>query len=229
MKISRFRCIRGPEHIIRKRSDRIVENIREELKNCEYLLIGLGSEWEAADGAKRKKAYEALVQLTEGKEYFVVTLATDAKIFESGLKADNIVAPCGNVTWQQCPDACTKDIWELGEVADGCCPHCGKALIANTIRSEHYIEEGYLPQWKRYQEWLAGTLHKKLLILELGVGFQTPTVIRWPFEKLAFFNQRAHMYRVNKTFYQITEELKERAVPVQADSVKFVCDLAAKH
>lgn len=205
----------------------IVENVREELKNCEYLLIGLGAEWETAEDETVKKAYEALQQLTAEQDYFIVTLAKDARIFQSSLDAARITAPCGNITWQQCPDACTKDIWELGEAADGCCPHCGKALTANTIDCEAYIEEGYLPQWKRYQEWLAGTLHKRLLLLELGVGFQTPTVIRWPFEKLAFFNQSAHMYRVNKTFYQIAEELKGRAVPVQENSLSFVCNLAS--
>lgn len=200
----------------------IVENLREEVKNSEYLLLGLGAEWEMAEAKRAKRAYEALSCLCEGKNYFVVTLAKDARIFESSLDAEKIVAPCGNMNWQQCPDACTKEIWEKGELPDGRCPHCGKPLTANTIACENYIEEGYLPQWKTYQEWLSKTLHQRLLILELGVGFQTPTVIRWPFEKLVFFNQRSHMYRINKNFYQITEEIKERAVPVQADSLEFI-------
>ena len=101
-------------------------------------------------------------------------------------------------------------------------------LISNTIQAESYIEEGYLPQWKVYQEWLAKTLNRKLLIFELGVGFRTPTVIRWPFEKLVFFNRSAHMYRVNRKFYQIAGEIKERAVPVEGDSLEFVCNLREK-
>lgn len=203
--------------------NQIVENVRKEMDSCEYLLIGLGNEWDQ----KVAKAYEALAALVDGKNYFIVTTAKDAGIFDSALDVKRITAPCGNLTWMQCPDACTKDIWEAGEVPDGRCPHCGAELVPNTIDCENYIEEGYLPQWKAYQEWLAGTLHKNLLILELGVGFQTPTVIRWPFEKTAFFNQKAHMYRVNKTFYQISEELKGSAVPVEADSLEFVCNLAA--
>lgn len=200
----------------------MVENWNEEWKNCEYLLLGLGAEWEAADPDRAKRAYEALAAFCEGKNYFVVTLATDATIFASGLEAKRIVAPCGNKSWQQCPEACTKDIWEKGEVPDGRCPHCGKPLTENTIACENYIEEGYLPQWKVYQDWLSKTLHKPLLLFELGVGFQTPTVIRWPFEKLVFFNQSAHMYRINKKFYQITEEIKERAVPIPEDSLEFL-------
>ncbi len=77
-------------------------------------------------------------------------------------------------------------------------PSLRRLLTSNTIEAEYYIEEGYLPRWNRYQEWLAQTLNRKLLILELGVGFRTPTVIRWPFEKTVFFNRRADMYRVNR-------------------------------
>ena len=71
-------------------------------------------------------------------------------------------------------------IWERGEVADGICPHCGAPLTENTVLANPYIEEGYLKSWNLYREWLAGTLNHALLILELGVDFKTPTVIRWP-------------------------------------------------
>lgn len=61
-----------------------------------------------------------------------------------------------------------------------------------------------------------------MLILELGVDFKYPTVIRWPFEKTAFFNEKSHMYRVNKTFFQIPEEMKERIVSVPVNSAEFI-------
>ena len=202
--------------------EHIEENAEKDLNACQYLLIGLGREWEKADEKELENAYRALEKLVTGKDYFIVTTAVDGKIFEFLPDRSRISAPCGNVNWVQCPDACTKDIWEKGEVADGCCPHCGKELVPNTIACDNYIEEGYLPQWKAYQEWLAHTLNRKLLILELGVDFQTPTVIRWPFEKTAFFNQKSHMYRVNRKFYQITEELKERAFPVEMNSLEFI-------
>lgn len=73
-------------------------------------------------------------------------------------------------------------------MADGICPHCGAPLTENTVLANPYIEEGYLKSWNLYREWLAGTLNHALLILELGVDFKTPTVIRWPFEKTVFFN-----------------------------------------
>ena len=181
-------------------------DLKEHLKTCERLLIGIGEEWKRPE-AEVIPAYDSLYRLTEGKDFFIVTTVTDGRIFKSGIDPARIVA---------------KDIWEPGEVPDGVCPHCGAPLIPNTVAAEHYIEEGYLPQWQAYTRWLAGTLNKELLILELGVGFGTPTVIRWPFEKTAFFNQKSHMYRINERFSQISQEISGRAVPVSDNSVEFV-------
>ena len=102
------------------------------------------------------------------------------------------------------------------------CPHCGAPLTGNTIEAHPYIEEGYLPQWNRYTQWLTGTFNKDLVILELGVGFANPGVIRFPFEKTAFFNQGSFFLRVNQTFPQTTEELKDRAQGVHQNSVDWI-------
>lgn len=192
-----------------------MNGIRERLEDSEKVLVGLGGEWRGA-------SYEKLKELLQGRDYFIVTTVTDGKILESGLDPAKIVAPCGNETWRQCSKSCTKDIWEMGEVPDGLCPHCKAPLTGNTIKADQYIEEGYLPQWSVYTKWLTGTLNKKLVILELGVGFQTPTVVRWPFEKTAFFNQKSYMYRINEKFSQITEELKGRAEGIAENSVEFI-------
>ena len=132
------------------------------------------------------------------------------------------VAPCGNETWRQCSKACTKDIWEPGEIPDDICPHCKAPLTGNTREAETYIEEGYLPQWQKYTRWLTMTINRELLVLELGEGFQTPTVIRWPFEKTVYFNRKAHMYRVHESLSQVTQEIGERAWAVAENSVEWV-------
>lgn len=79
-------------------------------------------------------------------------------------------------------------------------------------------------EWDGYMKWLAGTLNKKTVLLELGEGFEHPSLIRWPFEKTASLNNKAYLYRVHKKFYQITDELKEKAAAVKADSVEFMAD-----
>jgi len=194
------------------------------------ILIGIGCEWRSEHNLNLTAVYEKLYSGVRYKNFFIVTTVTDAKIYESSFgksdgffaPAKQIVAPCGNQNWRQCERSCTKDIWEAGEVADGICPHCGAMLIANTIEAPNYIEEGYLPQWSRYLQWLSNTVGRPMLILELGVDLSYPTVIRIPFEKTAALNARAELIRVNAGFPQLPEELLGRAVGIRANSVDFV-------
>ena len=202
-----------------KRND--METLRQQARQAQKILVGLGAEWKGG-GPRIMEGYEALAALLDGKDYFIVTTNTDAVIFQTRLDAGRITAPCGNETWRQCSRACTKDIWEPGEIPDDICPHCGAPLTGNTVDAETYIEEGYLPQWQNYTRWLAGTLNRELLILELGEGFQRPTVIRWPFERTAACNQKARFYRVNQSFAQLAEGLAERAVSVHENSVEWL-------
>ncbi len=97
--------------------------------------------------------------------------------------------------------------------------------MGNTIQAEDYIEEGYLPQWNAYTYWLSATLNKRVLILELGVGFQTPTVIRWPFEKTASINNKAHLYRIHGSFSQLSETVKGKADSISENSLEFLRNL----
>jgi len=197
------------------------EQILEEIAACEKLLIGIGEEWKAEGIPDMGILYEKMNELIKDKDFFIVTTVTDGEMLKSPLEQSRMVAPCGNVTWRQCSKTCTKDIWEPGEIPQDVCPHCGAPLTGNTIEAEDYIEEGYLPQWKAYTTWLAGTLNKKLLVLELGVGFQTPTVIRWPFEKTVSINKKSHMYRIHGKFAQLPDTVKGKADAVLENSTEF--------
>lgn len=199
--------------------------ITEKIMACEKLLAGIGEEWSAKKVPDVQSLYEKLAVLFKDRDYFIVTTVTDGEIFKSSLDPKRITAPCGNVTWRQCSKACTKDIWEPGEIPDDICPHCNAPLTGNTIEADNYIEEGYLPQWNAYTRWLSGTLNKRLLILELGVGFKTPTVIRWPFEKTVSINNKAHMYRIHGKFSQLSEGMKEKADSIALNSADFLRSL----
>ncbi len=208
----------------------------EKVKEAQKVLIGIGKEWGMRDDekdirfrhlcdpaqAELKEAYEALYELIKEKDYYIVTTLTDGAIYEMPFDKNKIVAPCGNIHWRQCSKACTKDIWEENEVPDDVCPHCKAPLTGNTIKAETYIEEGYLPRWKDYMKWQTGTINRSLVILELGEGFATPTVMRWPFEKIIYFNQKSRLYRVNESFYQLPKEAEERGVSVHENSVRWM-------
>ena len=210
--------------------------VRENIKEAQKVLIGIGKEWALRDDEKDirfrhlsdpvqsdlKAAYEELYQLIQDKDYYIVTTLTDGAIYEMPFDKNRIVAPCGNIHWRQCSKACTKDIWEEGEVPDDICPHCKAPLTGNTLKAETYIEEGYLPRWKDYMKWQTGTINRSLVILELGEGFSTPTVMRWPFEKIIYFNQKSKLYRINENFYQLPKEAEERGVSVHENSVRWM-------
>ena len=105
------------------------------------------------------------------------------------------------------------------------CAECSAPLWFNQISAPEYREEGYLPQWQKYTRWLMGTLNRKLCILELGVGMQFLQIIRFPFEKVAYVNQKAYFYRVHSRLYQLTEELKGKGVSVPQNPVDFLLSM----
>lgn len=175
------------------------------------------------------EAYNKLADLLVGKNYFIITLCNDDKIFKSNLNHDRIVAPCGTYSVLQCEDVCTNEFYPLEEYEEQIkkgeepiCPHCGKQLIMNHLGCNKYSEEWYLEKWSLYTKWLQGTLNKNLCVLELGVGMKYPSVIRWPFEKVAFINQKAKLIRVHESLYQLTQEVKDKGTSVQADPIEFL-------
>ena len=106
------------------------------------------------------------------------------------------------------------------------CPTCGAPLNFHTIANPDYLENGYLPQWEHYKKWLTATLNKKLCILELGVDFTFPQVIRFPFEKTGFYNKKATFVRVNSRFPQLEAELaaEGRAISLAESPVEMLLE-----
>lgn len=107
----------------------------------------------------------------------------------------------------------------------GCCPNCQKNYQYNTVFCDNYNENGYLDQWLFYTKWLQGSINRKLVILELGVLMQFPTVIRFPFEKVAYFNQKAKLYRINGSLFQMTEELKGKGISISENAIDWLENL----
>ena len=77
------------------------------------------------------------------------------------------------------------------------CPKCGKKLVLNNVYAGRYDEKGYLKTWTEYQNWLQNTLNHKMVLLEIGEGNRFPTIIRFPFERIALFQQKADLYCID--------------------------------
>lgn len=231
-------------------------NLSELIKDSDMILVGIGEGFQdnfdnieikdkknstifedyaikqyidGLSGDETIEAYNKLAEVLEGKNYFIITLCNDDKIFKSNLNKERIVAPCGTYSVLQCEDVCTNEFYSLDEYKEQIekgeepiCPHCSKRLIMNHIGCKKYSEEWYLQKWSLYTKWLQGTLNKNLCALELGVGMKYPSVIRWPFEKVVFINQKAKLIRVHESLYQLTQEVKEKGISVQADPIEFL-------
>nr|WP_300305238.1 hypothetical protein [uncultured Anaerostipes sp.] len=185
--------------------------------------------------------FRDLEEVLEGKNYFIVTSNDDGLLFHSRLDKDRITAPCGNGDFFQCSKPCDEQLYpaklglkdlidyyeKTGKIEYLECPKCGERLIFN-VRTEDtkhiYVEGAYLTAWANYTKWLQGTLNRKLFILELGEGFENPNLFRWPFEKIAFYNDKAVFVRVHKSLYQLGEEIKGKGTAVAMDSREFILD-----
>ncbi|MGN0167519.1 MAG: hypothetical protein ACI4AB_05735 [Acetatifactor sp.] len=193
-------------------------------------------------------ALEKLEKLLHNKNYFIVSVATNRVIDEIPWKKEKLVMPCGSCRKKQCVKGCSGELMdvteedkaalekafqqlfegkfpETGILGLGKCSQCGGDMILNTTYAESYNESGYLEKWQLYTKWLQGTLNHKLLILELGVSLRFPTVVRWPFEKVAFFNNKASFFRINERLYQITEELASKGVGISRNAIDWINDL----
>lgn len=254
-----------------------MEKVREIINEADYVLIGIGNEFEYKNIAEdlqkiyaEKKeqveeyesewilpflrnckhqsnqldtimnAYNNLYDLVKDKNYFVVTLNEDDVIMKTKFNIDKITAPCGSISRLQCSQGCKDSIsvepelfekivedlknpeLSLREIPKPVCKYCGKEMVVNTVEQKHYMEDGYIKSWELYRKWLTGTLNKKICLLELGVDFKYPSIIRWAFEKVAFINEKAVMIRINEKYPQLTEELKGKAYSYDKNSVEFL-------
>lgn len=185
----------------------------------QLVLVGIGEEFE--NNERELEALNALAKALEGKDYFVVTLCMDDVIFNSNLDMDRVVAPLGGKRFKQCPDACDHLYYSLDEEK---CSVCGKSLIYNNYEAENYVEESYLNMWEKHKVWLTKTLNKSLLVLELGVSLKLPQIIRFPYERISFFNQKSHFVRVNETLPQLSAEIADKGESIKQNSVEWLVE-----
>ena len=188
-----------------------------------------------------KLAYANLLEAVKDKNYFLLSMNKDRYPVLTGFDPERTVFPCGGYENLQCDIKCNEELTDAAicdEIyeklhADGVtdalqmpvCPTCKKELVFNNIEALKYVETGYLPTWERYMKWLQGTVNKKLCLLELGVSMRFPSVIRWPFEKTTFYNQKAKFFRIHHSLSQPAENIGDRCYSCDENSVTYMANL----
>jgi hypothetical protein len=107
------------------------------------------------------------------------------------------------------------------EVADPACVprciNCGGNVFMNVRGGDGFLEEPSRPQRERGRPWFGGIPHgERLLLLDIGSGFNTPSVVRWPRERIALRDPEARIVRINLHHAELPRELGGRGLSVAA-------------
>ncbi len=192
--------------------------------------------------------YEHLRAITQGKHRFVLTSNADDLFERSGFDARRIwtrqgsyarlqcLAPCSDAsTWSAGPwveaalpkvDLATEELTDPALVPR--CPNCGGKVMLNVRGGDWFIDEPYRVQKGRFEAWFSQAQEGKLVILDVGTGFNTPSVIRWPAEALTLHHPGATLVRVNRQHPEVPAELEARSVTIGLAGAPLWAALAAR-
>ena len=186
--------------------------------------------------------YTELYDLVKNKEYFVLTTNVDHQFYKAGFDEKRIFATQGDYGKIQCQKAChsktydAKDLFrKMDKARRDClipselvpkCPVCGGNMAMNLRCDNYFVEdEAWHEAADRYAGFLEQHKDKKVVLLELGVGFNTPIIIRFPFEKMVRENSSYSLIRLNMDEAVVPESFGERAIGIGGDMAKAITDI----
>jgi NAD-dependent SIR2 family protein deacetylase len=98
------------------------------------------------------------------------------------------------------------------------CPQCGGSMTMNLRSDDTFVEDlGWNEAASRYVNWVQAHEGKKLLLLELGVGSNTPGIIKYPFWRITAQNPNATYVCLNFGEAECPKQIEDRAILVNAD------------
>ena len=98
------------------------------------------------------------------------------------------------------------------------CPHCGRPMTMNLRCDDKFAEdEGWHAAAERYENFLRTRDGQKLLFLELGVGYNTPVIIKYPFLRMTAGNPKATYACINMGQASTLREIEERSILIDGD------------
>ena len=166
--------------------------------------------------------YRQLFDIVKEKNYFVITTNVDGQFEKAGFDTDRIFATQGDYACFQPASGNPKELYynqdwvnQVLPLIQDCSipteliPHTpdGKPVSMNLRCDDTFVEdEHWHHQAHRYQSFVEKASTKRLLLLEFGVGFNTPVIIRFPFERMAARFPQTTLVRFNRDYPQLTTE-----------------------
>lgn len=192
--------------------------------------------------AEALKPYQDLMGVIGNKEFFICSTNVDGQLEKVGFDKDRIFAPQGDYALLQCKKSCTQEVYPNRKMIDIMlthmvsafevrksdiprCPNCGGYLVPNLRCDSNFVEEPHIQNMAQYKQFLASGQNKKIILLELGVGFNTPGIIRLPFEIQTARLANAHLIRVNREYADVPNSILGKSVSLQEDVGKVLGDI----
>lgn len=186
--------------------------------------------------------YKQLYEIVKKKDYFVLTTNVDHQFQKAGFEKERIFATQGDYGNIQCEKGCHPKIYDaedlfrqMDQARQDClvpsdmvpkCPVCGGDMAMHLRCDQYFVEdENWHKAAGQYGGFLKKMKQKKGVLLELGVGFNTPTIIRFPFEKMVRENKNLSLIRLNMNEAFVPESFGSRAVGIGGDMAQIISDL----
>ncbi len=181
-----------------------------------------------------KPVYNDLLALVKDKDYFVITTNVDHCFQKAGFDKKRLFYTQGDYGLFQCTGPCCNETFDNREMIvrmvegqkDGKvppelfpkCPNCGRPLTLNLRSDDSFIEDyGWVEAAQRYDQFLREHEENRVLFLELGVGSNTPSIIKYPFWRMTLNNPNATYACVNYGESFTLEEIADRSVCIDDD------------
>ena len=186
-----------------------------------------------------KPVYDNLRKLVEGKDYFVLTTNVDHQFQLAGFDKKRLFYTQGDYGLWQCSEPCHQRTYDNEEIVRRMwaeqrdmkipselaprCPVCGKPMIMNLRCDDTFVQDnGWYAAAQRYEDFLRRHSGLRVVFLELGVGGNTPVIIKYPFWKYTVENPNALYACVNFQEAFAPKEIAARSVCIESDIGDFL-------
>ena len=186
-----------------------------------------------------KPLYRTLLQLVKGKEYFVLTTNVDHCFQKAGVDKKRLFYTQGDFGLWQCSVPCHRRTYDNEDVVLKMveqqkdmripselvpfCPKCGAPMRMNLRNDNTFVEDyGWHEAASRYVDFADAHKDERLMLLELGVGANTPAIIKYPFWRLTYRHPNTTYVCINFGEAECPKEIDDRAILVNADLAEIL-------
>ena len=189
-----------------------------------------------------KLLYSELFELVRSKDYFVITTNVDHCFQKAGFDKKRLFYTQGDYGLFQCSEPCCQETFDNADIIARMmerqqdmripsellpvCPHCGKPMTMNLRSDDRFVEDaGWHEAAQRYENFLRTRGNLRILYLELGVGYNTPVIIKYPFWRMAARNRVATYACINYGEAVCPTEIKRQSICINSDIGRVLEDL----